>query len=254
MGVFMALQKNDVSKIKKNLKKKSDSNDSIKIKKANSKDKNKLFKVIGYVMLFFVVLILLIIWIKYKAIKQSNNIDGLYQEVLDGKESANGYMYKGFVFVKLDDLWYTKLQKGNTVFTAPFHYSPREVEYVPIEGDILSFGRLIMQNYSNEFYITFNPKDPKLKYIALSNGELSFNVVQTFDLKPTVGCTVNETQGCYLAPIITCENADKPVIYFRYSTETKVISDKNCLIIQGDEVEMLKATDKLLFTWYKIIV
>jgi hypothetical protein len=222
-------------------------------KKGKEDKQKKQFKVIGLTMLFFIGVFLLVFWFRFGR-TTTTDFEKAYTDVLNGKESDTGFLYNGYVFVKISDLWYTKLQKDKTLYKVPFHYNPKEVEDIPILGDSFSFGNNVVNNYSGDLYITFDPTEKELKYIGLANGELSFNIVQTLGLNPKAGCTKNETDGCNGAPIINCGMADLPVILLISSNISRVVvPDQNCMVIQGNEKDLVRAVDKLLYKWYKIM-
>jgi len=232
----------------KNTKKKKS---SAAEKKQDEKDK-KIFKVIGFTMLLFVVMVAGIIWFKYD--KASSGIDARYQEVLDGKESSTGYMYNNYIFVKSDNLWYTRLQAGNALYTVPFHYGPKEVADIPVTGDLKSFGKAVIQNFSRDVYITFDPVGHDLKYVGLANGELSVSIVKTLGFNPIISCTNNESSACSIVPIVTCENNQSiPIISLEQEGAPEVIQDGNCIRLKGNATDIMKSTDRLLFGWYGII-
>ena len=117
---------------------------------------------------------------------------------------------------------------------------------------MLEFGRIVVGNYSRQVYITFDPAEPDLKYVGLANGELSLNVVKTLGITPTAACTQNFT-GCGEAPIMQCNPEGEPVIYLSQEEGPKVTVDGNCLTVQGKGFDLVKATDRLLLTWYRIV-
>jgi hypothetical protein len=220
-------------------------------KSSSQKGSDKTARIIMWVMIFFVVVFGFVLWLKYGP--GSSNPAVLYENVLKGKETADSYMYNGFVFVRDNNLWYSKLQKGSTVYNVPFHYGPREVENISISGNPIAFGRTVIDEYGGGLYITFDPTAPDLKYVALANGELSFNTVKTFGFTPVAGCTKNETQGCIGAPIVSCETTDAPVIYLTQEGDAGIFQSGNCLVVQGRGNDLVRAADRLLYLWYGIM-
>jgi hypothetical protein len=220
-------------------------------KKAKEETKSSAIKAIGYSLATFIGMFFVVYFIMASG-KTTNDPESLYKSVLAGKVDKENYVYNNFVFFKYNNLTYTKLQKGGTVYNVPFRYGPRDVEYIRINGDLNRFGRLILENYTGEFYITFNPEGQDLKYEALATGEISLNVVKTLGMTPTAACTVNAT-GCQGSPILDCSTADKPTIHLVQEDDPMIAENGNCLVLQGKGYDLVKAADRLLFVWYQIM-
>ncbi|MBU0461765.1 MAG: hypothetical protein KJ574_04225, partial [Nanoarchaeota archaeon] len=61
--------------------------------------------------------------------EETLTIDEMHRLNLQGKlHNDTAYVYNGFSFLKMGDLWYTQLQKGNTIFDVTVNYGPKEVE------------------------------------------------------------------------------------------------------------------------------
>lgn len=173
-------------------------------------------------------------------------IDELHQKNIEGEETDINYVYNGFSFVFVNGMWYTQVQKGNTVWDVPLHFGPKQLEDVPITG------KLDDDFSEKEVYITFDPLGEDLQYVALSSAELSLSLTKGFGVFPIAACSKNETDTCISRPIRTCEGNDS-VIYIRQANYTNVRLNKNCAIIEGDNEGIVKATDRLLLKWYRII-
>jgi len=157
------------------------------------------------------------------------------------------YTYNGFTFRKIEGLWHTEWQRGNQLYSVHLRYGPRESEDIPI----IRFGNNTFK-INNTVYLTFDPGS-ELSYLALASTEISLNLFNTFGIRPIAACTKNITQPCYKRPIITCDNTDQRVIYLRKADEVKIIIDDNCLIIQGQDEDIVRAADKVIWIWYGII-
>jgi hypothetical protein len=195
--------------------------------------------IIGFIILFS---IRFITGPKEKAV----TIDELHQKNIEGEETDINYVYNGFSFVFVNGMWYTQVQKGNTVWDVPLHFGPKQVENVAITGTL-----------DNDFskkdvYITFDPLGEDLQYVALSSAELSLSLTKGFGIFPIAACSKNETEACLDRPIKTCED-NNSVVYIRKANKTSVKLNGNCVILEGDNEGIVKATDRLLFKWYKII-
>ena len=174
-------------------------------------------------------------------------IDELHDLNIEGKEGENNYLYNGFSFVFANGLWYTQIQGGNRLYNIPLHYGPRDLEDVEIIGDLSSFAGI------KETYITFDPTEENLGYVALANGELSTDLVKIFNTQLTATCTVNDTPACEGVPVITCNNTDESVIFLRQSDEASVELIDNCVIISGRDEGLVKATNRFLYHLFSIM-
>ena len=70
---------------------------------------------------------------------------------------------------------------------------------------------------------------------------------------PVAACTKQETEGCIDRPIIDCTAQNASVIYLRDAAPTRIILNGNCMTVQGEKEELLRATDRVLLRWYKIL-
>lgn len=174
-------------------------------------------------------------------------IDDLHERNLAGEESERNYMYEGYSFVNSGNLWYTQLEnKEGTLFQIPIHYGPRELEGIPIMGSINS-------SFSGqELYLTFDPLQENLTYVALSSAEISLNLVNGMGLDPKAACTTNESIACKGREVITGCEEDRAVIYLKQEEEPEVMIKGNCVIIKGQGKGLLKAADAFLLKLYQV--
>ena len=200
-----------------------------------------------YAAVFIVIMLLVILFVPRLLNQSQATLEELHEKNIAGKLSADkGYMYNGvYSFVLFDNLWYTQVSTPDkkTIFSIPFHYSPRDVEYINPEG-ILNYTNL--DKYQNIF-VTFDPKDENLKYIAVSVGEADLTLIKVFGKGVIASCTNNESDACIGRPIVDCNSTDAPVVYFASENQTKVLYLNNCIIVSGREEELFKATDRMLF-------
>lgn len=218
-------------------------------KKKEVKENKTLLITILVIILLFAVFFLTRIF--YKPLPLT--LDEIHERTLLGDESENNFLYNGYSFVKLEGLWYTRVQVGNKLYNIPLHFNPREVEDVPIYGDVRKYLAIVHDNYNRTAYITFDPEETELQYIALANGEFSVNVAKTINLNLIASCTKNITDACSKVPIVTCNSTKKPVIFFDPNEEARVVIKGNCLIFQGEGKELTKAVDRVLMNWYDIV-
>ncbi|MBR9677603.1 hypothetical protein GOV04_05680 [Candidatus Woesearchaeota archaeon] len=180
---------------------------------------------------------------------KAQSLEELLINNYDQKEGENNYIYNGFSFIKYDGLWWTQLSLYGDVYFLPLHFGPRESKQVPITGQLSkSF------DASNQVYITFDPEQTTgLQYTALAASEIGLSLKKALLRQGIAACTKNNSDACYNRPIITCDNTELPVIYLEHSNNTQIILDDNCIIVQGQNEELVRATDRMLLTWYQIM-
>ncbi len=166
------------------------------------------------------------------------------------RSSAPDLTYNYFEFYKIEDMWHTQWQRDGQVYDVGLRYSPLEVENVTVTGiDLNITFRKLPQ------YITFDPEEnvSDMKYLALGVGELGLNVVRGLGGRIEMACTKNATEACADHPIVTCDDADKGVYYLRTAEMPRVILAGNCVVIEGKELDLIRAIDRILYTFYGII-
>lgn len=157
------------------------------------------------------------------------------------------YEYNGFTFTKIEGLWHTQWQRGNNLYSVHLRYGPLESKDIIIyrvSNDSFRINKTV--------YITFDPGE-ELGYIALASTELSLNLYNTFHINPIAACTKNTTPPCYKRPIVTCATTNESVIYIRKANETGVFINERCMMIQGQDEDIVRAADKVIWVWYGII-
>ncbi len=159
--------------------------------------------------------------------------------------------YNGFIFTNQSNVWLTQIQINNQLYNLMFKYPPAEVEDIKINYLPNNFTKLTQQH--NHIYITFDPEDENLGYIAVSAADLSRALRRVYGLTPIPACTKNVTSGCAKAAIQTCNTTERPVIYIDNNPVQDITYKGNCLIIQGEKEDLTKAVEKVILNWYKII-
>jgi hypothetical protein len=157
--------------------------------------------------------------------------------------------YNYFDFEQRDGTWYTDWQREGQTYSMGMRYNPLEVEKVTVSG------RLNETFRNQPLYITFDPEQngQDYKYIALAIAEFGLPAVRAMGASIQASCTQNITEACADHPIVTCDDDDKSVMYIRMANETKALLDGNCLIVQGSGMELLKAVDRALYHFLKIM-
>ena len=220
-----------------------------------SEEDKKPDRILLYSVLFIIALVILFfVFFKFFKAEPPKTIDELMVLNLEGKlKPEDGYMYKEvYSFVKSSGLWYTQLQtpSGKKLFSIPFRFGPLEVENVTVEGDY----NHTLFNDSKNVFVTFDPNQDSLQYIALAIGDLDQSLLQSFNKIPLAACTTNDSDACKGRFVVTCENTDKAVFFVTQANETKVVMKDNCITLQGKDVEVVRATDRLLLMFYNIVV
>lgn len=175
------------------------------------------------------------------------SIDDLHELNFKGKlDKDQGYLYNGFSFVKFRSNWFTRFlrQEDGQTYAVELRYGPRDVGDVPIIGDY----NFIPANY-NSTYITFDPLGNNLSHVALAAADLSSNLAGILQIYPYAACTRNETRGCIRRPIVSC-GSGLPIIYLKETPVASIEQRDTCLIISGQELDLIKAVDRWLLTVY----
>lgn len=176
------------------------------------------------------------------------NVDDLHKENLNGDlNEKEGYMYNGFSFVYADGLWWTEVNRFGTLLKIPLHFSPKEVESIPVTGTLdPAF------NQGEVVYIAINPNITN-KYYTLALSELNFNIIKGIDKNIVASCT-EENYVCENRTIINCQNTQgNPVIELAVENQTGIQLSGTCMKIFGQDYELVKAVDKVLLQWYGVI-
>ena len=91
------------------------------------------------------------------------------------------------------------------------------------------------------------------KYYTLALSELSFNIVKGLNRSISGTCT-KENNICDNRTIVSCNNSQGlPVIELALANETGIELLGNCLKISGQEYDLVKAVDRLLYQWYGVM-
>ncbi|MCP3684897.1 MAG: YpmS family protein [bacterium] len=156
--------------------------------------------------------------------------------------------YDGFEFEYVDFLWHTQWQKDGQLYNVRLHFNPYEVENVTLAGELDE-----TFESASEMYITFDPEEKELGHVALTAAELSFALNNVHSVAPIAACTKNKTLPCSERPIVTCDDTDKAVILLNVSDKTGIDMRGNCVVLNGRGMDMVRAAEKAIYKWYKII-
>jgi hypothetical protein len=179
----------------------------------------------------------------------------VYKQINAPKEEQQSQLtYNYFEFNKIEGMWHTNWQRHGQVYDIGLRFSPLEVENVSVTDISLAGEGLNLTFKKLPQYITFDPGENKsdLKYIALGVGELGLNLVRGLGGRIEMACTVNGSDACLNHSIVTCDS-DKGVYLLRTAENPAVILAGNCVIIEGKELDLIRAIDRILYTFYGII-
>ena len=179
-------------------------------------------------------------------------IDDLHQKNLEQElGDQKGYIYNGFSFIKADGLWWTQvtLDDGKAV-KIPLRYGPKEVEDVKITGtfDPKAF------NLEKEMYVSLADPTAVNKYYNLAMTELRINLLKGLQ-RPSIGACTQNTSECKDWAIINCTTTkSKPVIVLDLTNESFGINlAGSCVTITGENEQILKGVDRILYQWYGVM-
>ncbi|MBI2146499.1 hypothetical protein HYU22_04110 [Candidatus Woesearchaeota archaeon] len=179
---------------------------------------------------------------------QTLSLDQLHQLNKEGKlDEERGYMYNGYSFVLNDDLWWMEREVFGTLIKVPLHFGPKQVEEVPIRGQLNP-----AFNEGGKVYLAIDP-EVRSKYYSLAISELSFNLAKGIGREPVGSCTA-ENWACENRTIVTCQNTGgRPVIELVLQNETGIELSGTCIKISGQEYGIVKAANRVLYKWYGVM-
>lgn len=199
---------------------------------------DKQVKFFVYVIAIIIIFIVALLSVRYLDSK------GFFSK----EPEIQSYSYNGFVFTNMTGLWFTEIVNPVTQkqYNIPLHFGPKQLENIIIEGDVKPFKN------ESEIYITFNPEGSEFGYIALAASEISINLAQTLDITPIAACTTNSSV-CVERPIISCSSPGEPAVFLKQENETRIFVENNCIIVQGQGPEIVRAADRLLLNWFSVM-
>jgi len=172
-------------------------------------------------------------------------------ESIKPTKSYDTYSYNGFDFTGNGVLWQTTIYNAqkDTEYTLQLHNGPKDLEDVPVTGDVKS-----MLNRATGFYLTFDPaENESMGQVALASYEISSNYNTVYDKPILPACDKNFSPDCDGIAIIDCTNPNIPAIYVIAEGKPEVIVDGPCIYIKGEGDGVVKAANRLLYTWYGIM-
>jgi len=176
---------------------------------------------------------------------------GSSKDASDNKQVIVDYGNYSFAYIK--PFWVTRISKNN--FNYDFHarYTPYELEYINISGNISSFFP------SNNTYISFYPYEDMGK-LNLAVGELGFVLADAFVIiqgsvfnpkfacstsnRPDV-CKYNDTNGNLILPK-NCSDKNNTIIFINSNT-TEIIANSTCIKLYSPKEDSIKVAERLIY-------
>jgi len=164
-------------------------------------------------------------------------------------ENKDSYNYHGFEFIKHNGMYQTQIQirgQVGNLYNLEFRYGPRELLDIPIIGEPKYFLS------PDTLYIAFDPTDDNLSSIGVASADIQMNLARVLEKKLVAACT-QEHEQCVNVSIKNCNNTVAPVIIVKHDPVTLIEQDGNCLIIQGEDMDVTRAANRLVYYLYGIM-
>jgi hypothetical protein len=158
--------------------------------------------------------------------------------------------YNGFVFEKQAGLWQTQWQQGNVQLLLGFHFTPQQT--LNITPSIASSWNHALFD-QQQVIIAFDPTKEDQTYVQVAATELTFKM-HALGYNVTPGYTNNATGDFPSRPIANCNTKNTSVIIVQDINVTpSVIAQNTCITVLGYESELVRAVDRLQYTFYGIL-
>lgn len=163
--------------------------------------------------------------------------------IIIGRQDSQKFEYNGYKF-KTDGNFYV-VEVNNELYG--FSFFPTQVDYLNLSEDVVNILKTTPM-----FYITFNPNAPNidLMYMDIIRKDLS----EKMDKIIVNG--VLSASADYALPVLTCQNATThiPMIILNSSQETNIKTNKTCIVLNGQNTELLRLRDFLMYKVLGVIV
>jgi len=153
---------------------------------------------------------------------------------LYGRQEQETRKYKNFKFVRQDNSWTTTIQ-GKEIATS---FLPQEVE-----------------NISSYLFFTYKDFSDKIYFVAFETEEkIALNEIlgniQPYNAQKACLEEQAELAECVDLPLKNC--SDSKIFIIRESNITEVRQEENCIFVEGNSTNLLKAADKAIFELFGI--
>lgn len=235
-------------KVEKNAFLESSSTKEDSLEKLKRKDRKNILVIVIVIGVILAIASGTFSMIQFSKAPQKLSVDVLHELNRQGKLSPErGYMYGEHSIVKEEGLWWSDVFFGGTTYKIPLHFGPKEVESVPINGQLNdSF------NSQPDIFLAIDPEISD-KFYSLAVSELSLNLAQIMNRAPLGSCT-KEDEICNDRKIISCQDTSGlPVIELALGDVPAVELSGSCIKITGNEYGITQAVDRLLYRWYGVM-
>lgn len=206
--------------------------EKLEIKEIENKNSN----IKWIILAIAIIAIILLLSFAYNKYKNKQEYEKLHKE------------YNYYEFDKEGLHWKTSWITDEQEYIIRLRHWPGELEDIEVTGSMNQ-----VFNKSKDIYLTFHPEGNDLDYVALAATELSLNINNALKRNIIAACLVNKTIDCAIRPIVTCADDDKAVIYLKQADTPKVVLSDNCIIIEGNDEDLVKAAERILYAWYGIM-
>lgn len=172
-------------------------------------------------------------------------IAGTIGWAITSREEQTQKKYGNFKFQKIENYWVTYVKIHNQNFPVSTTFLPQEVEHIKSNNVYLE------KIYGKTVY-----------FVAIKNSELqaaqelAINFYY-FAKRMQLACQEKDANEsfCLEKPIKSCDEAEAEelVIVLEEKPEAEIIAEGNCIMISGNETEIIKAADKVIFLVFGII-
>lgn len=200
-----------------------------------------------------------------KEVPQGNFLDEKYTEALTNKNTSDHYNYNGYAFIKIDNFWFTRIQRGEQPYDIPFYFDPNNLSDIKLENNSIRVLSKMIAKAPKAYDTVFLSVQPNMSSMAaIAAIEIGRMVGNRYNLLnySTKSALTAPLEGQEDFPVRNCSNAFNrtAVIEFQISDKTEITSAigpnglLDCIIIQGpNEKELIRAADKLSYVLLGII-
>ncbi len=217
------------------------------VEKQLKKSTKYLIRTISYIMLVIIVILVV-----------SQIPSYLSREQPSEPIKVDQYVYNGFNCTSVDNFHTCKLYviEKQKWYDYEFRYSPMDLEYIPVYGDLTS---IVNKSNTEYIYLSFQANlegEMQNARLAIATYQVGRLFGDLFEYKiPASGAIIPGTDSQNMSgesiPLIDCVNATNKtsVIKFVLGEESSIRKTGNCYTIMGQtEDDLEKAADRFGFT------
>jgi hypothetical protein len=161
------------------------------------------------------------------------------------------YTYNNYEFNYDSLLWVTKFSRSDGDYEMRLHHGPRDLQDIPKSKGLQNFLIEVLEN-DRIAYVQFPPDDKGVMGVAFLEVFNNLNDGLLMDVYPAFAN--NNTDRKDVEVISDCKDTDVPMIMLRHASPTSVIyREPGCIVVQGEEKEIWRAGNTLLYTLFGIM-